>query len=126
MSFFTERIKVIRGSKKLINVFFIFDDTGRPFPLTGFTEIKFAFSKQVTGVLTKTYTNSGGVTVVGVPELGQVQVSLAEADTLLLKICKEESGRGSDFTGQVTFPDGVQYFNFQNILFVEDPSAVPA
>lgn len=124
MDFFAEKILIIRGEYKAINLFFLYEDSGRPFSLVGATEIKVAFAK--TGsVLTKKLTVAD-VSIVGAPELGQVLVQLQAAETADLKICKE-GGLGSDFTAEVAFASGSpKRFNFKGILFVEDPSVVPA
>lgn len=123
MDFFTDKIVIVRGAKKNINLFFLYEQSGRPFSLVGVSEIKVAFPKS-TGVVTKTKT-AGDVTIVGVNDLGQILVELDETDTADLKLCAQ-SGQGLSFTAQLTFPSGIETFNFKNLLFVEDPAVVPA
>jgi hypothetical protein len=123
MDFFTDKIVIVRGSKKSINLYFLYEKTQRPYPINGVTEIEVSFPK-ATGVVTKTKTG-GAVTIVGVADLGQILVELSEADTAGLKLCAQGI-QGLSFSAKLTFPAGIQIFNFANLLFVEDPAVVPA
>lgn len=125
MDFFAEEIQIVRGSKKDINIFMLYKNSGRPYPLNGIVEIKVAFTKD-TGVLTKKL-SVADVSVVGVADLGQILCTLQGSETALLKLCKKGKDNGLSFTVQLDFGGGrVENYNFENLVFVEDPKVVPA
>lgn len=119
---FTDKLKIVRGSAGSFNLYFIYEKTRRPFPLNSATEIKVALPGQL-AVQTLTLTGND-LALVGVADLGQVLVSYDSTVSNALKLC--DGPNGLSFTAEVVFPDGSQYFNFDNILFVSDPKVVPA
>lgn len=119
---FTDKLKIVRGSAGSFNLYFIYEKTRRPFSLIGATEIKVALPGQIATQTLKLSTND--IALVGVADLGQVLVNYNGTKSSALKLC--DGPNGLSFTAEVVFPDGPQYFNFENILFVSDPKVVPA
>lgn len=76
-------LTVVKGEEKEILIDVLNETTGKPYDLTDSDEIEVIF-KKASGVLTKTYTESGGVTIVDA-KLGELKVTLSEANTAELK-----------------------------------------
>lgn len=77
--------KIVKGEDRILNIHLTEEDSGADYNLTGATEITVKFKNADLSVLTRTYTASGGVTIVS-DVAGKIQVSLTDAQTSLLYI----------------------------------------
>lgn len=76
-------VTIIQGGKKSFVVRVLSQATGDPYSLTGVTEITACFMKADGTELMKTFTASGGITVV-TALLGKLAIALTAAETALL------------------------------------------
>lgn len=79
----TNQIDIVQGEDRTITLQLKNETEDEFYDLTGYTEIAVAF-KKTDGAITKTYSASGGVTVVSATA-GKLQVVLSDSDTALLK-----------------------------------------
>lgn len=80
--------EVIRGEDASLT-FFCVKQTGRPFPLTGATELSMAFKNADGTTLTKTLSGTG-ITLVNAGG-GEFAVGLSDAETALLKLLDRDN-----------------------------------
>ena len=76
-------VRIVKGEEKTLLVDITDDVSGKPYDVTDADEIRIIFKKP-TGVLTRTLTESGGVTIID-GKLGEIQVHLTEANTAELR-----------------------------------------
>lgn len=74
-------VQIIQSALKIFFTRLFFTKTLEPFDLTGVTEIVGLFPGTNNTLVKKTYTNSGGITVVGAPGAGKIQFDLSSVDT---------------------------------------------
>lgn len=77
-------LKIVQGEDRTLNLHLTEEDSGADYNLTSVTEITVKFKKTDLSVLTKTYSASGGVTVVSAVA-GKIEVVLSDSETALLK-----------------------------------------
>lgn len=77
--------KIVKGEDRIINLHLTEEDSGADYNLTSATEITVKFKKADLSVLTKTYTASGGVSIVSAVA-GKIEVSLTDSETALLYV----------------------------------------
>lgn len=104
-------VNLIQGEDGLINLYFIYKTSKRPFSLDGLTELEVRIPK-ASGVLIKKY-SLAQVTVVGVPELGHVSIALTETETALFKVAD-----GQAIFAQVDIGSTRKRFNKAGVLNV--------
>lgn len=80
-------IKIIKGEDREI-ILKLVDSEGEPYDLAGYTELTAKFPNADGTTLSRTYTSSGGVTVLSEPG-GKIQVALTDAQTALLNASDE-------------------------------------
>ena len=112
-------IEVVRGEEVKFDIF-LYDEDGRPFPLTAYDDFKVCLKKK-TGVLEVTHVANANGSVVAKQapdELGHLQVTIKAADSLDLK-----ADRTSDIqlvlSNQATPAPRIKVF--ENALSVLDP-----
>jgi hypothetical protein len=80
-SSFCSTVQIVQSAVKTFFTRLFYGQTGEPFDLTGVTEIVGIFPGPSGTQVQKTYTNSGGITVVGAPGAGKIQFDLTTVDT---------------------------------------------
>ncbi len=83
-------ISIIQGGNKNFTVRIKSEATGDPLSLAGLVEISTCFLNIDGTELMKTYTASGGITVVSAP-LGKIQIALSAAETALLAVVESST-----------------------------------
>lgn len=78
-----DQVDIIHGEDKDITLDLL-DEEGKPFDLTGNTEIKACFVNDDDTILSKLRT-TGGITVSGDDKLGVIVVTVTKAESALLK-----------------------------------------
>jgi hypothetical protein len=74
-------VQIVQSAVKTFFTRLFYANTGEPFDLTGVTEIVGIFPGPNNSQVVKTYTDSGGITVVGAPGAGKIQFDLTTIDT---------------------------------------------
>lgn len=74
-------VQIVQTTAKTFFARLFYAKTGEPFNLTGVTEIVALFPGSNGTPIKKTFSNSGGVTVVGANGAGKIQVALTTIDT---------------------------------------------
>lgn len=74
-------VQIVQSAVKTFFTRLFFTRTGEPFDLTGVTEIVGIFPGPNNTQVRKTYSDSGGITVVGAPGAGKIQFALTTVDT---------------------------------------------
>lgn len=74
-------IQIVQTAAKTFFARLFYAGSGEPFDLTGATEIVAVFPGANGTPVKKTLSNSGGITVVGAPGAGKIQIVLATTDT---------------------------------------------
>lgn len=79
-------LEIICGNDAVATVQLYAADGSTPLDLTGVTEIVYVAKKQASpdypALITKTYTDSGGITITGDPEDGLIAIAFEDTDTL--------------------------------------------
>lgn len=78
-------LKIVQGEDRVLNLHLTEEDSGADYNLTGATEITVKFKNADLSVLTRTYTASGGVTIVSAVA-GKIEIALTDAQTALLYV----------------------------------------
>src|SRR4051812_13912820 len=74
-------VLIVQSAAKSFFARLFYSNTGEPFDLTGVTEIVALFPGANGTPVKKTYSGSGGITVVGAPGAGKIQIALSTTDT---------------------------------------------
>src|ERR1700722_1733371 len=74
-------VQIVQSAVKTFFTRLFYAKTGEPFDLTGVTEIIALFPGANNTPVKKTFSNSGGVTVVGANGAGKIQIVLTTTDT---------------------------------------------
>lgn len=74
-------VQIVQSAAKTFLTRLFYAKTGEPFNLTGATEIIALFPGLNNTPVKKTLSNSGGITVVGSPGAGKIQIALSTTDT---------------------------------------------
>lgn len=77
-------VQIVQSSAKTFFARLFYANTGEPFDLTGVTEIVALLPGSSGSPVKKTYSSSGGITVVGSPGAGKIQIALLTTDTEFL------------------------------------------
>jgi len=110
--FETEKLSIVQGQDIEPLIYIIDEETCTPFDLTGVTEIRALFNKTDGTKLIKTYTLSGGVTIIS--DLGgKIKVTLTAANTALLK-----TGECQSFEVEITKATKINIIQFLGKLNV--------
>lgn len=78
-------LKIVQGEDRVLNLHLTEEDSGADYNLTGATEITVKFKNADLSVLTRTYTASGGVTIVSAVA-GKIEIALTDTQTALLYV----------------------------------------
>ena len=75
------QVEIVQTSVKTFFARLFYSKTGEPFDLTNVSEIVASFPGADGTPIQKTYNGSGGVTIVGAPGAGKIQIALTSGDT---------------------------------------------
>ncbi len=82
---FCSSVQIIQTSDKTFFTRLFYAKTGEPFDLTGATEILALFPGANNTPVKKSYSDDGGITIMGSPGAGKIQIALTSTDTAAMQ-----------------------------------------